>query len=336
MGERKKQVDTEKFEEKENPVAGKPSEEPDGREKIEHLGKENLEDVWKIGVASFAPEFHLTKQKLCENAFDAPDFFKEGSLGIRDAEGVLAGFILSKISLEDVVYPNTGWISIFAVAPEKRCRGVGHRLLESALQAFKEKGIERVYLGQDYRNFFSGIPSPSEEKIRFFAKEGFWINNEDHYDLEADIVSNEKIRDFDPDRFLKNFSVTTFSGEKKELLAFLDTEFPGRWVFEAETAMDEGKASEEIVLLWTGEKQELVGYCMLDGVGKEYGGLGPIGIAKKIRGNHVGDFMLWASLRQLEKIGVRTVNIDWTILKDFYGKFGFVPERVYRGACKDI
>ena len=34
---------------------------------------------------------------------------------------------------------------------------------------------------------------------------------------------------------------------------------------------------------------------------KGYGGLGPIGIAKKIRGKHVGDYILNQSLQQVAK-----------------------------------
>ena len=67
-----------------------------------------------------------------------------------------------------------------------------------------------------------------------------------------------------------------------------------------------------------------------------YGGLGPIGIAKKIRGKHVGDYILNQSLQQLRKIGAVRVNIDWTILKDFYGQFGFEVERPYLAAYKEF
>ena len=71
------------------------------------------------------------------------------------------------------------------------------------------------------------------------------------------------------------------------MLRFLHEEFPGRWTFEAEDALEKGKASDEVLLLWNPERTEVLGYCMLsaarDGNGTKtgYGGLGPIGIAKK-------------------------------------------------------
>lgn len=78
-----------------------------------------------------------------------------------------------------------------------------------------------------------------------------------------------------------------YHGEKEALLGFLDREFPGRWEYEAGTALQHGKAPEEIIMLWTPDRSELIGYCMLT-VEKDArqqpngrGGLGPIGIAKK-------------------------------------------------------
>ena len=116
----------------------------------------------------------------------------------------------------------------------------------------------------------------------------------------------------------------------------MEREFPGRWVFEAKEAIAEGKNPESIVILWNKDKTEIVGYCMISVDEKGYGGLGPIGIAKKIRGKHVGDYILNQSLQQLRKIGAVRVNIDWTILKEFYGQFGFKAERLYLAAYKDF
>lgn len=56
----------------------------------------------------------------------------------------------------------------------------------------------------------------------------------------------------------------------------------------------------------------------------------------KIRGHHVGDYILHQSLCQLRKLGVETVNIDWTILKAFYGQFDFYAARTYRAAYMEL
>ena len=170
----------------------------------------------------------------------------------------------------------------------------------------------------------------------FFKKNGFTLNRDRHFDLEADITDNRLIDSFDTSSFDKEFTVASYKDNKKELLGFLEREFPGRWVFEAKEAITEGKDPESIVILWDKDKTEIVGYCMLSVDERGYGGLGPIGIAKKIRGKHVGDYILNQSLQQLRKIGAVRVNIDWTILKDFYGQFGFKAERLYRAAYKEL
>ena len=69
--------------------------------------------------------------------------------------------------------------------------------------------------------------------------------------------------------------MASYKDNKKELLGFLEREFPGRWVFEAEEAIAEGKDPESIVILWNQDKTEIVGYCMLSVDDKGYGGLGP-------------------------------------------------------------
>ena len=47
-----------------------------------------------------------------------------------------------------------------------------------------------------------------------------------------------------------------YHGEKEALLGFLDREFPGRWEYEAGTALQHGKAPEEIIMLWTPDRSD--------------------------------------------------------------------------------
>ena len=140
-------------------------------------------------------------------------------------------------------------------------------------QSLHKNGINKIYVGQDFNNFFSGIPDPDEGKEIFFKKNGFTLNRDRHFDLEADITDNRLIDSFDTSSFDKEFTVASYKDNKKELLGFLEREFPGRWVFEAEEAIAEGKDPESIVILWNQDKTEIVGYCMLSVDDKGYGGL---------------------------------------------------------------
>lgn len=76
------------------------------------------------------------------------------------------------------------------------------------------------------------------------------------------------------------------------------------------------------------------GFCKIAVQPGGRSGLGPIGIAAGVRGRRLGELLLQRSLLQLRALGAHTVCIDWTILKEYYGKFGFLPERTYRGGMK--
>lgn len=304
---------------------------------VRQLEKGDIKSLKSICDRCFGSEFHITEDKLRQNIFEAEDYFKDAGFFIEDStDGSGIGFIAVKLSKNADIYPDTAWITLFGVIPEKRMSGYGTMLWDKALEVMKKSGVKRIYIGQDFKNFFSGIPAPCEENIGFFKNKGFEVNTEDHYDLEADIQKNILMDDFKSDAFKESFYVTEYLGESSDLIGFLHAEFPGRWESEAKEALEGEKRGEEIVLLRAESDKELVGYCMLDSSNENLGGLGPIGIAKKIRGRHVGDYILWESLMRLRSLGVKRVNIDWTILKNYYGQFGFVPARVYRGAYKEI
>ncbi len=302
---------------------------------LRQLEKNDSRELVAICDETFREEYHITEERILQNLFRDPEFSGEESKKIVDDEdGRILGFVGVKISKNQELYPDTAWISLYAVKKEEQRKGYGRMLLAQVCESLKKHGIRMIYIGQDFNNFFSGIPDPDEGKQRLFQKCGFTLNTERHFDLEADIVQNELIEKFDKTAFEKEFVVDTYMENQVELIAFLEREFPGRWVFEAKEAILNGKNPQSIVILWNKDRTEIVGYCMLSVDEKGYGGLGPIGIAKKIRGKHVGDFILNQSLQQLKKIGAIRVNIDWTILKDFYGQFGFKAEREYLAAYK--
>lgn len=307
------------------------------RVSLKPLEVSDNKEVYELCKETFREEYHITEERILGSLFEDPDFSAEESQKIVEEEnGRIIGFIGVKISHNEELYPATAWISIFAVVKEEQRKGYGTMLLNQVCQSLHAKGINKIYVGQDFDNFFSGIPDPDDRKEKFFQKNGFTLNVDRHFDLEADITENELIDRFDTNPFDKEFSVAAYKDDKKQLIGFLEREFPGRWVFEAKEAIAEGKNPESIVILWNKDKTEIVGYCMISVDEKGYGGLGPIGIAKKIRGKHVGDYILNQSLQQLRKIGAVRVNIDWTILKEFYGQFGFKAERLYLAAYKDF
>ena len=217
--------------------------------------------------------------------------------------------------------------------PEIQNRGWGSCLLKAAEQTMRNRGIERIFLGQDVCNLFSGVPEPSPEKLAFFDKRGYQMCVDEHYDLEADVTDDPLIDSFDSTGFEPYTVEPLMHGQEQQLLDFLQAEFPGRWLEEIKDFLGSGGNPSELMVLRP-RGGAVCGFCKIAVQPGGRSGLGPIGIAAGVRGRRLGELLLQRSLLQLRALGAHTVCIDWTILKEYYGKFGFLPERTYRGGMK--
>ena len=304
--------------------------------KLQTLHRDDSVDIAAVWQRNFTPQFAADEKKIRKNLFSDSDFCEAASFTARGTDGSLTGFIGVKTAGETGVYDNTAWVSAFAVDKPFRNKGVGTLLYTAAEKELLSRGIKRIYIGQDFNNFFSGIPDPDDIVCGFFGKLGFRLNPDLHFDLEADIVHNELIDRFDTAPFAVDFSVSVLTaGDKELLLSFLAREFPGRWRYEAEQYFTDVWNDDAVTVLRDRPTGVIEGYCKLSN-NAGYGGLGPIGIAECIRGKKVGAFLLHESLLQLRQMNAVRVCIDWTMLRKFYGQFGFVPIRIFRGAYKDL
>ncbi|WFR55103.1 GNAT family N-acetyltransferase [Anaerocolumna sp. AGMB13025] len=293
-----------------------------------------LAGLWK---ECFHENFWVSGKKLLESTFENESFFTEAAFGLRSKkDNQLIGAVIAKKSREtSELYPDCAWLSALLIKPEYQGKGHGTRLYRAMYRVLKNHTVRKLFVGQDIKNLFSGIPDPVKN-ADFFTKQGFILNSDEHYDLVADILNNEKLDHFDTIDFLENFMAEPVKErETPELLRFLLNEFPGRWYVTVKEYLEQAKNLENLVIL-KNTKDEIQGFCMVAVKEDGFGGLGPIGIAKSIRGHKNGDFLLHQSLLHLRRLGASFVCIDWTILKDFYGKFNFKPVRIYRGAYKEI
>jgi ribosomal protein S18 acetylase RimI-like enzyme len=305
---------------------------------VEQLQENDLPDLMQLWKECFPAEFSAAKEHLYNSTFLDEQYCSEASLCIRSKEKKLLGAIVCKTSNEEEEASHRcAWITALLVKPEYQNMGYGKRLYEAAQTELEEKGIHKIYVGQDYRNMFSGIPAPTEKKIAFFQKLGFIINTEDHYDLKAVITDNNKIDSFDTTSFEEYYMAQALTiCDKQELYEFLQEEFPGRWAISVEEYLENGGNPLEIIVIKDKRDSKIKGFCKVQVNNDKSGGLGPIGIAKSTRGKRLGEYLLQQSLLHLREIGGKDIGIDWTILKDYYGKFDFHPVRVYRGAYKEI
>jgi predicted N-acetyltransferase YhbS len=275
------------------------------------------------------------------------DLFLPGTLVCRCGDRILSA-IAVKISDGTLPeYPQVAWLSTLVTDEPNRRRGIGTLLYRRAESELKKAGVKTVLVGGEMHNFFSGIPEPDAEKERFFSSLGFHLNDAAHYDLKADVSKIDFTRcdiavNETPDFVTRPMMKTDLPAMER----FFNEEFPGRWKYEIMNHVASGGDLNEVLLFCRGES--VYGFCKIhvsrdeqngefnEQLGRNWGALGPIGISKSLRGEGLGVRLLRDSLRYLQKTGAHQVNIDWTILKDFYGQFGFLPWRTFLAAYKDL
>ena len=310
---------------------------------VDSWKKENIVEIVEVWNRNFAQSYHVNETMLMSKIINDRDLFAQGTF-VCIQEGKIIGFIATKISDNSLPeYINAAWLSVLLVDKANQRKGLGSFMYTRAEEALKKVGIIKLIVAGEMNNFFSGIPNPCDKSNRFFSKLGFQLNGGEHYDLSADVSTI----DFDslPVTVNRTEEFVSRSLEEQDIPAlqlFFDTEFPGRWEYEIMTYIKNGGDFEHVVVLCRG--QAVKGFSKIHvsqgeddftaQLGYNWGSLGPIGISKDIRGAGLGNRILCDSLMQLKRLGAHNVNIDWTVLKDFYGQFGFTPWRIYLGAYK--
>lgn len=313
---------------------------------VQPWSEHNVPELVELWNRNFPQVYHVNGTTLMDRVVNDSDLFSSGTF-VCIEDGKIVGFIVTKISDNSLPeYQNTAWLSALMVDEPYRHNGLGSYMYQTAEDALKKSGIKTLIVAGEMYNFFSGIPAPTQEAKQFFSKFEFELNDMEHYDLTADV----SVLDFDhpPVKVNRTEEFVTRPLTQQDIPAmeaFFDAEFPGRWKFEIFRHIKHGGDFNHVLLLCKGK--EVKGFCKIfvshseedmftTQLGKSWGSLGPIGIAEDVRGSGLGNRILCDSLNHLKGLGARNVNIDWTILKDFYGQFGFKPWRNYLGAYKEF
>lgn len=298
------------------------------------LTAQQLPALHELLKKTLPAEYDWGEERLKRVAVQDPAILPEGTLCLQTDTGRLLAAVVSKRFAPGAPpYGGAGCISMLLVDPDVQGRGWGSCLMRTAEQVMGEKGIHTIFLGQDVCNLFSGVPDPTPEKLAFFERRGYQMCVDEHYDLEADVTNDPLIDEFDAGGFDLYAAQPLVCDQEQQLFAFLQAEFPGRWLEEMKAFLEAGGNPAEIMVLRS-QDGTVCGFCKITVQPAGRSGLGPIGISAEVRGHRLGEFLLQKSLLQLRALGAHKVCIDWTILKDYYGKFGFLPERTYRGGMK--
>lgn len=248
-------------------------------------------------------------------------------------------------------WPTEGWLQVVAVTPGRRREGIGRAIVERLLDGARTDGLERVRVAGGVHYLFPGAPLDLPDATTFLAACGATFGHET-FDVRATLDGQATL---DRDRAALAAAGLTVramdAGEGATLLAFLEGEFGADWVYDQAWAAANGMAPGDVALLVPADAagppvgaQSIAGFATIHqrGPGPLFGprywedllepasgGLGPIGVAARLRGRGLGRALLAVALDTLHERGVRDCVIDWTTLLDYYGPFGFRPWKTY-------
>lgn len=313
-----------------------------------------LVDLWNASIGSdFPMDLRLWRQNVDGCDRTSP----EGSWIAVDGQAC-AGFVIAKS-------PNH--ISAIIVHPEYRRQGIGRKLLERACAALASpEGRTRaaaftapldpphqLITGQDYAHFFPGVPEPYEGAFEFFQACG-WRKTEGWcVDLWRELAAFS----IDPsvaakiEELRRNGIVLQACTPKltESLLRHVEANFSTRWLNETRSRilMEPDPAEIKVAVrggdvvgfahTFTNRSAKLGPSVMWRGLlGAEYGGLGPIGVAKDVRKIGLGLALLNYGVDEVRKAGMTRMAIDWTALVDFYKRAGFKVWKRYIWCVKNL
>lgn len=310
------------------------------------------QEIIRLWNASFGPDFQLVEPLWRQNTRNDPSFRSADLILARSESGELLGFVLAKIFRDALNHPGErlekyhghGYIAAVAVRPEFRRQGIGRALLAKAESYLVENGATHFYLGESFRHFLPGIPANSPEALNFFTKAGYTLEV-----FESDLDGPLDPAAYEP--AIAAARQVTFRqgqpGEEAALLGFLNRAFPGRWHYDTRLFLEQGGRIEAVSLVLD-LQQQIQGFLLsyrpgdkIIGPGRywltdrpEWGGIGPLGLSRELRGRGAGLGVVGAGMRHLHRHGLKFARIDWTTLLDFYGRLGFQPALTYRRANK--
>jgi GNAT superfamily N-acetyltransferase len=282
-----------------------------------------------------APEkYWIDGEQLRLNTVDSPAF-DWGTSCIQEADGEILGFVSVK-KAASMLYKgpdkDVSHLSMIAYCESQ----YGVDLMTDVKRLLANRGCARLQFGQDTRHFFPGCPTDYPGLSSFLTVEGFTKGGE-AVDLERNLGDYSNvfaIPEGDEFRVLNDKDIPF-------LVEFFDREFPGRWKYDTMKKVEiegpgcvfglfHGSRVDGFALIQDeSNKAPIGGAVWHKSLGKNWGALGAIGIARDLRGKGSGNALLGSALEHLRDKGVDRCIIDWTGLVDFYGKHGFVPTRRY-------
>jgi ribosomal protein S18 acetylase RimI-like enzyme len=223
--------------------------------------------------------------------------------------------------------PEKGWITTIFVAPAFRRRGIGSRLLQSAMEFLQSEGCVEVRFAHFAPHYyFPGVDQVAYPgALEFFRRHGFAIEEKvvamgrQLYDLVVPLPVIEQ------ERRLAEEGIRCCYFEPRYLppaLSFFKETFPTwGYYFRRKLQAQPGQEDEMVIVV---DRDRVIGYCQQ----LEAEHIGPFGIHPDFRGRGIGTVMLYRLLRRMQEKEYRFAWFGMTEhAESYYARAGFEPTR---------
>ncbi|MBI6546846.1 MAG: GNAT family N-acetyltransferase [Cyanobacteria bacterium NC_groundwater_1444_Ag_S-0.65um_54_12] len=316
---------------------------------------QELAKLWNLAAGLTHP---LTPHLLQDTMSGDLDFHPD-DLIIERFAGEPCGFVLTKRPQQATFpgcepYQDKGYICLLASDPARQRLGIGRQLLTKAEDHLRATGAKYAILGGSFHHVVPGIPSGLSRAQIFFRQAGYTFGKAvwdlahyttDDFTLGEFAMAIFRSSGIVPRIIRSKFGQSEDPAATEALSTFLYREFPGRWCHEVPQALSAAQLSTQVLGLLYGK--EVVGFAQLHlpgsfatrrwhGFNPFVAAIGPLGVARALRGRELGLALVAAATGYLQQQGAWQIVIDWTDLLKFYGKLDYRPWLKYFLAQKTL
>lgn len=267
------------------------------------------------------PRDQVSAVRLAENVLLEPNFRPEHLVIAEVGAGTgpqIIGFLYATQAEHGVPHwPADGFLTIGAVHPHHRGRGVGSALLERALAHLRARGVRRVTVaGYPQAYFVPGLDRDQYPEVaRLLETHGFTSRSTAaamHLDLDA-FVTPDAVHELEARRIADGYRFAAARWDDlPELIAFASERLAPDWGPVARAAVLRDRRGPGRIQIARDPDGDVVGFAMYGAYEDMLERFGPFGVDESQRRTGLGRILLHRTLGSMRAEGAHGAWFLWT------------------------